>query len=132
MGHPRHVTDRVPRVPRGEQKRRPSSVRRLIYQLTWPPADRSHHEAIAIKGKMKVVVVGGAGYLGRPLVRLLCGHADTVSASQRRGEGVDQQIDIRRPEEIYRLLARVRPDVVVVTAYMLERATSADPMRAVE
>ncbi len=81
---------------------------------------------------MKVVVVGGAGYLGRPLVRLLCGHADTVSASQRRGEGVDQQIDIRRPEEIYRLLARVQPDVVVVTAYLLERATSADPMRAVE
>src|SRR5882757_10394353 len=82
--------------------------------------------------RMKVVVVGGAGYLGRPLVRLLRGHADTVSASQRQGEGVDEQIDIRRPAEIYRLLSRVRPDVVVVTAYLLEQATSADPVRAVE
>jgi UDP-glucose 4-epimerase len=81
---------------------------------------------------MKVVVVGGGGYLGRPLVRLLRGHADTVSASQHRGEDVDEQIDLRRPEEIYRLLGRVRPDVVVLTAYLLERAAAADPMRAVE
>jgi len=81
---------------------------------------------------MKAVVVGGGGYLGRPLVRLLRGHADTVSASQRRGEDVDEQVDIRRPEEVYRLLGRVRPDVVVLTAYLLERATAADPMRAVE
>jgi len=81
---------------------------------------------------MKVVVVGGGGYLGRPLVRLLREHADTVSASQRRAAGVDEQIDIRRPAEIYRLLSRVRPDVVVVTAYLLEQATSADPVRAVE
>jgi nucleoside-diphosphate-sugar epimerase len=81
---------------------------------------------------MKVVVVGGGGYLGRPLARLLRGHADTVSASQHRGEEVDEQIDLRRPEEIYRLLGRVRPDVVVLAAYLLERATAADPMRAVE
>ena len=45
---------------------------------------------------------------------------------------MDEQIDLRRPEEIYRLLGRVRPDVVVLTAYLLERATAADPMRAVE
>ena len=81
---------------------------------------------------MKVVVVGGGGYLGRPLASLLRGYADTVSASQHRGEDVDEQVDLRRPEEIYRLLDRVRPDVVVLTAYLLERATSADPMRAVE
>ena len=81
---------------------------------------------------MKVVLIGGGGYLGRPLVRLLRGHADTVSASQHRGEDVDEQIDLRRPVEIYRLLGRARPDVVVLTAYLLERATAADPMRAVE
>jgi nucleoside-diphosphate-sugar epimerase len=81
---------------------------------------------------LKVVVVGGGGYLGRPLAGLLRGHADTVSASQHRGEDVDEQLDLRRPEEIYRLLGRVRPDVVVLTAYLLERATAADPMRAVE
>jgi nucleoside-diphosphate-sugar epimerase len=81
---------------------------------------------------MKVVVVGGGGYLGRPLAGLLRARADTVSASQHRGEDVDEQLDLRRPEEIYRLLGRVRPDVVVLTAYLLERATAADPMRAVE
>jgi nucleoside-diphosphate-sugar epimerase len=81
---------------------------------------------------MKVVVVGGGGYLGRPLARLLRGHADTVSTSHHRGEDVDEQIDLRHPEEIYRLLGRVRPDVVILTAYLLERATAADPMRAVE
>src|SRR6267154_1333177 len=70
MGDPGPVTDRLPRVPPGEQR-------------------------------MKVVVVGGGGYLGRP-------------------------------QEIYRLLGRVRPDVVVLTAYLLERATAADPMGAVE
>lgn len=81
---------------------------------------------------MKVVVLGGAGYLGRPLVRLLRGHVDTVSASRGPGDGVDEQVDVRRPAEIYRLLARVNPDVVVLTAYMLERAVDSDPMGAVE
>ena len=81
---------------------------------------------------MRVVVVGGGGYLGRPLAGLLRAHTDTVSASQHRGVDVDEQLDLRRPEEIYRLLGRVRPDVVVLTAYLLERATAADPMRAVE
>ena len=81
---------------------------------------------------MRVVVVGGGGYLGRPLAGLLRAHTHTVSASQHRGEDVDEQLDLRRPEEIYRLLGRVRPDVVVLTAYLLERATAADPMRAVE
>ena len=81
---------------------------------------------------MKTVVLGGGGYLGRPLVRLLREHVDTVSASQHRGEGVDEQIDLRRPDEVYRLLGRVRPDVVVLTAYLLQQATGADPMRAVE
>ena len=81
---------------------------------------------------MKAVLIGGGGYLGRPLVRLLRGHAGTVSAGHHRGEDVDEQIDLRRPEEIYRLLGRVRPDVVVLTAYLLERVTAADPMRAVE
>jgi nucleoside-diphosphate-sugar epimerase len=81
---------------------------------------------------MKAVVIGGGGYLGKPLVRLLRRHVDTVSASQHRGAGVDEQVDLRRPDEVYRLLGRVRPDVVVLTAYLLQRATGAEPMRAVE
>ena len=81
---------------------------------------------------MRAVVIGGGGYLGKPLVRLLRGHVDTVSASQHRGDDVDEQVDIRRPDEVYRLLGRVRPDVVVLTAYLLQRATDAEPMRAVE
>jgi nucleoside-diphosphate-sugar epimerase len=81
---------------------------------------------------MKAVVLGGGGYLGRPLVRLLRGHVETISASQHGGDEVDEQVDIRRPDEVYRLLGRVRPDVVVLTAYLLQRATDADPMRAVE
>jgi UDP-glucose 4-epimerase len=81
---------------------------------------------------MKVVVVGGGGYLGRPLAALLRAHADTLSVSQRSGDGVDEQIDIRRPEEVFGLLKRARPDVVVVTAYLLQQAVDADPMRAVE
>jgi len=46
---------------------------------------------------MKVVVVGGGGYLGRPLARLLREHAETVSASRHRGKDVDEQLDLRRP-----------------------------------
>src|SRR5260370_30568396 len=101
MGDPGPVTDRLPRVPPGEQR-------------------------------MKVVVVGGGGYLGRPLATLLRGHADTVSASHHRGEDVDEQIDLRRPQEIYRLLGRVRPDLVLLAAYLLGRATAPDPVGAGE
>ena len=43
---------------------------------------------------MKAVVLGGGGYLGRPLVRLLRGHVETISASQHGGDEVDEQVDI--------------------------------------
>jgi len=81
---------------------------------------------------MKVVVLGGAGYLGRPLVRMLRELADTVSVSRSTGDGVDEPTDMRRADEVRDLLTRHRPDVVVVTAYLLDRASRADPVRAVE
>jgi UDP-glucose 4-epimerase len=81
---------------------------------------------------MKVLVIGGAGYVGRPLVGRLREHADVVSASHREGDGVDERVDLRDGEGVRRLLQREKPDVVVVSAYMLDRATNADPLRAVE
>jgi UDP-glucose 4-epimerase len=81
---------------------------------------------------MKVVVIGGAGYVGRPLVQQLRLHADVVSVGHRPGAGVDTQVDLRDGEGVTRLLGREKPDVVVVTAYMLDRASNADPLRAVE
>jgi UDP-glucose 4-epimerase len=81
---------------------------------------------------VKVVVIGGAGYIGRPLVRMLRERADVVSASRHDGEGVDQRADMTRPEDVRRLLTSSRPDVVVVTAYVLERASNEDPLRAVQ
>jgi UDP-glucose 4-epimerase len=80
---------------------------------------------------MKVTVIGGAGYIGRPLVRLLRERADTVSAGRRAGEGIDVQADMSREEDVRRLLAGHRPDVLVVTAYMLQQAADADPLGAV-
>ncbi len=81
---------------------------------------------------MKVLLIGGAGYIGRPLVELLRERADTVSADIRPGPGVDETLDMRDPGEVYRLFLKTKPDVAVVTAYMLSRAAAADPMRAVQ
>jgi UDP-glucose 4-epimerase len=81
---------------------------------------------------MKVLLIGGAGYIGRPLVALLRERADTVSADILPGPGVDETVDMRDPGEVYRLLLKAKPDVVVVTAYMLSRAAAANPMRAVQ
>jgi UDP-glucose 4-epimerase len=81
---------------------------------------------------MKVVVIGGAGYLGRPLVRRLRAHADVVSVGRRGGDGVDERVDLRDGDAVRRLLEREKPEAVVVSAYMLDRATNEDPLRAVE
>jgi UDP-glucose 4-epimerase len=81
---------------------------------------------------MKVLVIGGAGYIGRPLVQMLRERADTVSVGHHLGAGVDELVDMRDAGDVYRLLARTRPDVVVVTAYLLDRAANADPLRAVQ
>jgi nucleoside-diphosphate-sugar epimerase len=81
---------------------------------------------------MKVLVIGGAGYIGRPLVRLLRERVDTLSVGHRNGPDVDEQVDLRHAGDVYQVLARARPTVVVVTAYLLARASNADPHRAVE
>ena len=82
---------------------------------------------------MKVVLIGGAGYIGRPLVQQLREKGiETISADIRAGDGVDEAVDMRSAGEVYRLLLRGKPDVVVVTAYMLSRASAAEPLRAVE
>jgi UDP-glucose 4-epimerase len=81
---------------------------------------------------MKVLVIGGAGYIGRPLVQMLRERVDTVSVGHHVGAGVDEMVDMRHAGDVYRLFARTRPDVVVVTAYMLDRASNADPLRAVQ
>jgi UDP-glucose 4-epimerase len=81
---------------------------------------------------MKVLLIGGAGYIGRPLVELLRERADTVSADLRPGPGVDEVLDMRDPGEVYRLFLKTKPDVAVVTAYLLSRAAAADPLRAVQ
>jgi UDP-glucose 4-epimerase len=81
---------------------------------------------------MKVLVIGGAGYIGAPLVRLLRERVDTVSVGHSSRSDVDATVDVRHFGAVHELLARTRPDVVVVTAYMLDRACNADPHRAVE
>jgi UDP-glucose 4-epimerase len=81
---------------------------------------------------VRALVIGGAGYLGRPLVELLRGVAETVSVGHRPGPDVDEHLDMRDADDVRRLLDRTTPDVVVVTAYMLDRASRADPQRAVE
>jgi len=80
-----------------------------------------------------VLLIGGAGYIGGPLVRQLRQQrVETISADLRAGDGVDEAVDMRSAGEIYRLLHRRKPDVVVVTAYMLSKASAAEPLRAVE
>jgi UDP-glucose 4-epimerase len=82
---------------------------------------------------MRVLVIGGAGYIGARLVSELRERGvDTVSADLRRGDGIDDELDMRSAGELYRLLVRRRPDIVVVTAYMLSRPSVANPLRAVE
>jgi UDP-glucose 4-epimerase len=82
---------------------------------------------------MRVLLIGGAGYIGSRLVSQLRQRGfDVISAGLRDAAGVDEVVDLRHAGEIYRLLLRSHPEVVVVTAYMLSRPTAAEPLRAVE
>jgi nucleoside-diphosphate-sugar epimerase len=81
---------------------------------------------------MKVMVIGGSGYLGRPIVRRLREQVDTISIGHHPGDGIDEHIEMSRGEDVNRLFRQAAPDVVVVTAYRLHHSTNADPVRAVE
>jgi UDP-glucose 4-epimerase len=77
---------------------------------------------------MRALVIGAGGYVGRPLVDALRPHVETVAAGRRVGPGVDE----RDRAEVAGVLRRIRPDVIVATAYLLDRACDAEPHRAVE
>jgi UDP-glucose 4-epimerase len=81
---------------------------------------------------MRALVIGAGGYVGRPLVDALRPHVETVAAGRRVGPGVDEQLDLRDRAEVAGVLRRIRPDVIVATAYLLDRACDAEPHRAVE
>jgi nucleoside-diphosphate-sugar epimerase len=81
---------------------------------------------------MKVLLIGAAGYIGRPLAELLHERTETVTADVRPGPEVDVPLDMRDPGEVYRLLMKEKPDVVAITAYLLSRATNAEPLRALQ
>jgi UDP-glucose 4-epimerase len=78
-------------------------------------------------GSMRVLVTGGNGFVGRPLVRLLYpGHTVHVIDSLRcgpirfhdreRASFTLHQADIRDRQAVSNILAAVRPDVIVHTA----------------
>ncbi|TDC46474.1 NAD-dependent epimerase/dehydratase family protein [Jiangella ureilytica] len=81
---------------------------------------------------MKVLVVGGSGFLGGELVRQSTAAGDDVVATYRSRpgslDGADwRPLDIRRREDVATLTDAVRPDVVVNAAYVqADWATTAD------
>jgi nucleoside-diphosphate-sugar epimerase len=81
---------------------------------------------------MRALVIGAGGYLGQPLVAALRRHVDTVGAGRSPGPAVDELLDLRDLDAVSNLLRRVRPDVIVTTAYLLDRACDAEPRQAVE
>ncbi len=86
----------------------------------------------ATVGPVKLLVVGGSGFLGRELVNQAGGAGHRVVATYRTRAGavagVDwQALDIRRIDDVQALLAGTRPDVVINAAYrQADWATTAD------
>jgi nucleoside-diphosphate-sugar epimerase len=82
---------------------------------------------------MRVLVIGGAGYIGQRLVgQLRDAKVEAISADLRGSGAVDATADIRLASDVYQLMARARPDAIVITAYMLTTPTSRNPLGAVE
>jgi nucleoside-diphosphate-sugar epimerase len=79
------------------------------------------------------LVIGAAGYMGRRIMALL--RADGVEAIgadiEADPENVDINLDIRFPDSVYGLMARIRPVVVINMAYLLTEATAESPDDAV-
>jgi len=72
----------------------------------------------------RLLVTGGSGYLGRHLVALAAGRWETIATYFRRpldGDGlVAVRLDVGDAGQVAALMAKVRPDVVVHTAYTTE------------
>jgi nucleoside-diphosphate-sugar epimerase len=83
---------------------------------------------------VKVLVVGAAGYLGRRLVaRLRAGGVEVIAADIQSSPGlVNRVVDLRFPEQSFRLVHEVRPDAVVNLAYLLMEASVAQPHSAIQ
>jgi len=87
---------------------------------------------------MKVLVAGGAGYIGSVTTELLCdaGHDVTVLDNLERGhrEAVDPraafvQADLRKPLELDAALKKIRPEAVIHFAAYIEVGESmVDPL----
>lgn len=81
----------------------------------------------------KVLVIGSGGYLGRPLMaQPRAVGAEAIGADVRRITGLAEHVvDLRFPEQTATLLANVKPDVVVLIAYLLTADSIADPQNAI-
>jgi nucleoside-diphosphate-sugar epimerase len=84
---------------------------------------------------VKVLVIGGAGYLGRWLVTHLRGEGfDVVPTSRPGGSAMKSAItlDIRNRSEIFATIQRLHPRAVICVAYVMTDALNRDPQIGLE
>ena len=89
---------------------------------------------------MKVLVTGAAGFIGRYLVPALVDKGYSVVATDlslpkdaiSSGELVWRQLDVSRPEGVYKLMQSERPDAVIHLVSWLAGPCEADPLRGWE
>src|SRR5437868_8532899 len=78
---------------------------------------------------MKILVTGGAGFLGSEVCRLAAARGDEVIATQfrrRPPHGAPVELDVRDADAVERVLMRHGPDLVVHTAYVQQGDAMAD------
>jgi nucleoside-diphosphate-sugar epimerase len=80
-----------------------------------------------------VLVIGSGGYLGQPVMaQLRARGVNAIGADLRRIPSfAEHALDLRFPEQTMSLVARLRPDVVVLLAYLLTADSMADPQNAI-